>query len=194
MSSTIDQLDLFEFEDDDAGEPRLPSVKKKREHKPADYRYIRYGVPGKNGMPYCIVPEVAPILQELAHRCWLETGQDKELPDRALSGVTILGCRAALILGVKESAAIRRLHAVVHRRQLFINAAFIEACLMAMDAEHDYTYSEWPQCRADALEKVSLDAESAGKNLSPDKLLKKANRLYEKGYRKALKRFPEVRP
>lgn len=199
MSTTSDQLDLFEFEEDDKDlrrEHHLAHKRAKRkQYAKADYR--RRGsnqIPVRNGMPFVIVPEVAPLIRELCDLCAIECPPEEGRVVKGQPGVGVLAARAALILKKPEAAVARRLYAIVHQKQLFTNAALIEALLMAMGAEHDYQYryGEWPSCRADALERVSLDAEYAGKKVSPTKLLARANRLYEKGVRKALKHAPEV--
>jgi hypothetical protein len=192
--TVIDQLDLFEFEEEDGKTAPTPKRKRiKKKYGPPDYRTKKLNpVPVRRGMPFCIVPEVAPILREVAKQAAIEAGIEEQHDTAA--GTYILAARAALVLKCSEATAVRRLYSVLYKKQLFINAAFVEACLMAMDLEREFQYSEWPSCRADALERVSLEAEYAGKKLSPTKLLGKANRLYEKGVRKAHKRAVEVTP
>lgn len=197
--TVIDQLDLFEFDEMGGAAPAAPPKKKKR-CGPADYRRSMQGVPVPNGQPFVIVPEVSPILREVAALAAAEQSEDfaqgTRTKEGAVEGVGIIAARAALILGQTEAAVTRRLYAIVHNKQLFAKATFVEACLMTMDLEREYEgrYGEWPSCRADALEKVSIEAEYKGQKLSPDKLLSKANQLYEKGVRKALKHAPEVTP
>jgi hypothetical protein len=156
-------------------------------------QYKRFCVPTKDGAtPFVIVPEISPHLARLVELAGKEAGlEDRE--DES-TGIYILGARVALILNQKPDSVVRRLYSVLHHRQLFINATFVEACLMAMDAEHEVQYGEWPCTRAAALERVSIEAEMAGKKLSPTKLLGRANRLYEKGVRKAYGRVCEVTP
>jgi len=202
--STSDQLDLFEFEEEEFDLVAFEAAEKqaalerrrarRRANSKADYRTTKFNaVPVKNGMPFVIVPEVAPILASLADTAAREAGWEVDETGKAANGIYILAARAAVVMGKTEAAVVRRLHAVIHKRQLFINAEFVEGCLMAMDAEHEFQYGEWPSCRADALERFSIEAEMAGKNVSPSRLLAKANRLYDKGLRKALKHAPEVR-
>lgn len=194
--SVAKQLDLFGFEEEDeqTKKRRLRNERRRRAGS-AGYRTCKFAPVTSD--TFAIVPEVAPILRELADICAVECPPENGWPPaKGYPGIGVLAARAALVLKIKEEAVLRRLHAVIHKKQLFINAPFIEGCLMAMDVEHKYAgrYSEWPANRAVALERVSLDAEYAGKQLSPTKLLDKANRLYEKGLRKALKHAPEVTP
>ena len=195
MSITSDQLDLFDFEEEDnvlTEEQKIEARRKyRREHK-SDPRKIT-AIPIKNGERYCIVPEVAPIIDELARRAARDIAQEEATGEAAngLTGINILAARAAVVMRKKEQSVVRRLYAISKKRQLFISTNFVEACLMAMDAEHEFEYGVWPSCRADALEIVADFAEG---RYGPDKLLKKANRLYDKGLRKALKRSVELVP
>lgn len=198
MSSTVDQLDLFADDDFDLEAFEAAEAEAARERKRAkrrqwgkpNYRKKLATVPVKGGVPFVIVPEIAPILEGLASLAAREAGLKDN--DGEISGISILGARAAIVMQKNEDSVVRRLHAVIGKAQLFINAPFVEACLMAMDAEHEHRYGEWPSSRADALERVSIAAEMAGKNVSPSRLLAQGNRLYEKGLRKALKHAPEV--
>ena len=194
--STSEQLNLDDFWEAQKQKAKEARRERRRNHK-TNYRLtnpIGRQVPVKNGVPFCIVPEVAPLIRELCDLCAIECPPEDDRCVRGQAGVQTLAARVALIIGKTEAGALRRLHQVIHQKQLFINASFVEACLMAMDVEHEYRdrYGEWPSSRADALERVSLEAEFAGKQLSPTRLLAKANRLYEKGVRKALKHAPEV--
>lgn len=165
----------------------------RREHK-TDYRKFNGNVPTR-GVPFVIVPEIAPIFAKLADQCGKEAGFDEDKQkDNSSNGITILAARAAVVMKKKESGVHRRLYAIINKKQLFVNANFVECVLASMDAEHDFTYGEWPSRREAALERVSIEAELKGEKVSPSKLLARANRLYEKGVRKALKRAVEVTP
>lgn len=191
--STIEKIDVAE--DDNLGgyfSPEAVLARKRewrRNHK-ADFRKFNGTPPIKEGMAFAIVPEVAPILKDLAEMCAREANQDLE--EGQINGIYILAARAAIVMKKQPQSVARRLNAIVNKRQLFVNAEFVECCLMAMDVEHEIVFGQWPSRLGDAIDAVAFDAELKGKKLSPDRCLAKANQLYEKGIRKALKRAPEV--
>jgi len=187
----FDEDEFFEALEEQLTREREEKERQRREYRrnhKSDPRKIK-AVPIRNGERYCIVPEVAPILRELAERAARDVAQEEA--NHGLTGINILAARAAVVMRKNEQSVVRRLYAVTKNRQLFISTQFVEGVLMAMDAEHEFEYGVWPSCRADALEIVADFAEG---KYGPDKLLKKANQLYEKGLRKALKRSTELRP
>ena len=195
--SVSEQLQFEDNEQFETLEEQLAREQFERDEKRREYRRTHKSnprkitaIPVKNGRRYCIVPEIAPIVEELARRAARDIEQSTEYW-KGLAGIGVLAGRAAIVMGKKEESVVRRLYSITKRRQLFIETSFFEALLMAMDAEHEFEYGVWPSCRADALEIVADLAEG---RYGPDKLLKKANRLYDKGLRKALKRSTELVP
>ena len=169
-------------------EQKLARKREYRRNHKTDYRKFNWNVPTR-GKPFAIVPEVSPILKELADLCGREAGFEE---GNGVKGITVLAARAAVVMGQKTDSIHRRLYSIINNKQLFVSADFVECCLMALDAEHDYHYGEWPARRGAALERITIEAEISGKKMSQRKQLAKANRLYEKGVRKALKRAVEV--
>jgi hypothetical protein len=165
--------------------------KQKRIYKPQDFRFSANRIPTTNGQNFCIVPEVAPILEKLCRQAAAEAVAWPTQPN-AIPGTGILGARAAVILKANEEGVVRRLHAVLHRKQLFINAPFIEACLAAMEEEHNVRYGEWPSSYKDALDSVTFAAEIRGKKVKPGRLAFRARKLHRKAIRKAYRHACEI--
>ena len=187
--SAVTQLSFDEEARDSLVRERQEREEKRREYRrnhKLDPRKEFKSVPVRGGMRFCIAPEVAPIIEILAARCAEES---PDPPGKGLKGIYTLAARAAVVMKKNPESIVRRLYSVVNKKQLFVAADFVECVLLSMDAEYEFQYGEWPSCRADALEIVADFAE--GKH-GPDKLLKRANRLYEKGVRKALKHAVEL--
>lgn len=205
--SSVDQLDLLEGDDEEFDveafwaqkKEEAKERKRQRRREAGKPSYRKVSIPCKDGLPFVIAPQVAPHLRRLAEVAGKEAGVEEQ-GEHEIQGIYILAARTAIVLSkaqkreVDPDSVARRLRAVINKTQLFVNATLVEACLMAMDAEHEVPYGEWPATRAAALERVSIEAEVKGKKVSPSKLLARANRLYEKGVRKAYRRACEVSP
>lgn len=196
--SVIENLDVLEDESPRDRQLRLKRERMRRYRKESAQRRKEEGysrtrlVAPPMDCPFVIAPKIAPHLIALAEKAGLEAGLERRGKDE-LFGINVLAARAATILGVRTDSLVRRLWDVMMYRTLFTNARLVEACLMAMDAEHEVQYAEWPSSKAQALERVSIEAELRGKKVSPDKLLAQANDLYYKGVRRAFRRAGELK-